>query len=178
MINYSASGESNIAMSVMQSARLLVVQLYPDFSSIPYDEQAGYVGTWRIKNPEFSRPKINARGLDMSDRLYELAQRTKDVILDISVLPEDADDIERAPLTYCISAGPSTDPEIIIDDHFPGFITNNEGLGFTVYSPVEIEGISSDRIRGFMEYGTLKLDLLSWHDYGERVPYNGFRKKK
>ncbi len=142
--------ELKLARNLVQVSNVLATQLYPETLLMPYSEQ-GHIGTWRMHNAEFSKPKLHVRGYDISDDLYDLGQRTNDILVDMSVCPEEYDkDFGLQPPSYNWDARPST-PLL-------------EGLKFSVSSPVVIPDNSPEAIKNLRGYGLLNLDMLVWYD--------------
>ncbi|MCH8067302.1 MAG: hypothetical protein IIC69_01845 [Nanoarchaeota archaeon] len=185
MPDSQATYELDLARKLIGVSNLLAAQLYPKITFIPDHDWSGYVNTWYVKDPDFSRIEVSVRGLDISGPLNDLAQKTNELLIHMRLLPEEVDEeFGYVPPQYVWEVEP---PKISKESEGPSsslglngilFTMGLEGLSFTQQIPVRIPDNSSETLRKLREYGIPDLDLLQWHDFGEITPYKGFHTKK
>ena len=65
---------------------MLATLCYPESQIIPIREHIGLLGARRVVNPVFSKPLIEVQGLAINEQLYSLAQKTSDLIVNLSIV--------------------------------------------------------------------------------------------
>jgi len=173
MPDSQARYELDLASRLVHISQVLATQLYPPIKWTPDHELDGYVGTWYVKDPDFSRIDMSIRDQNVSEALNDLAQRTNELLINMTLSPATTDEeFGYIPPQYLWEVGPPVTSEGIF------FFSGLQGLAFSLYVPVKIPDISQEDLKRLREYGTINLDLLQWNDLDEVLPYNGFRTKK
>lgn len=173
MPNSQSKYELDLARQLVQISQVLATQLYPEIVSVPDHELDGYVNTWYAKDPNFSRIEISVLGYDISEALNDLAQKTNEVLIGMTLSSGTIDEeFGYIPPQYLWEVGPPVTSEEII------FFSGLQGLAFNLYVPCKMSDISPENLKKLREYGALDLNLLQWNDLGEVLPYNGFHTKK
>ncbi|MCH8004202.1 MAG: hypothetical protein IH934_06255 [Nanoarchaeota archaeon] len=173
MPDSQATYELDLISRLVHTSQVLASQLYPPITGTPDHELDGYVGTWHVKDPDFSKIDISIGDQNISKALNDLAQRTNELLISMTLSPATTDEeLGYIPPQYIWEAGPPVTSEGIF------FFSGLQGLAFSLYIPVKISDISQEDIKRLREYGAINLDLLQWNDLDEVLPYNGFRTKK
>ena len=153
-MSYSESEQQlQLARNLVEKSNILAVQLYPEIVLMPDNEQFGSsvsLGTRRLKHMEFTRPQIYIHGYDVSERLYEMAQITTDLEIDMYVQGEDREEGYHPPYYFW---------EIIPP-------TGIYGLQFSLFVPIKMSDSSED-LKRYRKFGSFDLDRLQWWDLGE-----------
>jgi len=151
------SYELDLARNLIQTSNLLAVQLYPETTFIPYNEQAGLIGKYRFKDPDFSKPQISIYGHDLSENLYGLAQRTNDLLMDMSVTIGELDEgLGFIPMSYGWEARS---------------IGSMQGLLFFISCSIDLPNDPQQSLKKLRDKrsGYLELQKLLWFDTGEEI---------
>ena len=155
MQNPQATYELDLARKLIQVSQVLATQLYPETTFVPYNEQERFIGTWRVKYPDFLRPRISIDRQDVSGQLYGLAQKTNDLLVNMSVVVGDIDEgLGFTPVSYNWEARPTG---------------SLQGLLFFICCPVEIPDNTLQTLKRLRkkEHGYLELEKLRWFDLGD-----------
>ncbi|HVZ66790.1 MAG TPA: hypothetical protein VG917_00860 [Patescibacteria group bacterium] len=132
----------------------------------------GEARTWHIVSPTFDKPKVFLHGFDISDRLYDLAQKTRDLHASVGYLPAEFDGDEFEPASYTWEVFPPHGSSFI--GRFSSSCTLSAdlpGIGLAAYIPDIDKPLNQDELRMHKEYGSLNIDMLIYKAELEGFPY-------
>jgi len=157
MENSNAYNTSELAKNVVDVSNALATRLYPERLLVPVRDD--FLGTWHVQNPDFSKPDMQFLGYDISDKLYELAQKSDDLLVELQLCIEDYDNEDEILLAH-YNWAVNTPSEYI------------EGLEMSITCPVIMYDTSIEAIKKTKKRGDLKINSGGW--YNPKDPKTGF----
>lgn len=136
------------------------------FSELGTEED---IDRWHVVDPRFEKPSIKLRGFDVSDMLYQFAQRTSELQVTASHLDEYVDEDGVYPPTRMWEVFPPKGSSFMGG----GFSSScNQGadlpgIGLTVCVPILKENLDPAQLEFLRESGFLGVDLLQYSSGNE-----------